>query len=292
MNTAVSALINGEPGDRVSIQDRGFQYGDGLFETLAVSQGKPLLWERHMRRLFAGAARLGITPPGEAVLRAEASRLCQGVERAVLKIVLTRGASGRGYAVHQAMSPTRVISLLSWPDYPESHAINGVNVRVCRTTLSRNSRLAGIKHLNRLEQVLARAEWRDEYAEGLMLDESGLVIEATTSNLFLIHNGVLLTPDLSACGVEGVMRGWVLEQAAMLSLPCRITTVTQDDVFRAEEIFLTNSLFGLWPVKKLDWSTLERESKEYPVGKITQTIQKVVRGCTAYGAEDAKALAR
>ncbi|GMR03918.1 MAG: aminodeoxychorismate lyase [Gammaproteobacteria bacterium] len=276
MNAVVSALINGEPGDRVSIQDRGFQYGDGLFETLAVSQGRPLWWERHMRRLFAGAARLGITPPGEAVLREEAWRLCKDVERAVMKIVLTRGVSGRGYAVHQAMPPTRVISLLPWPDYPESHAMNGVDVRVCRATLSRNSRLAGIKHLNRLEQVLARAEWRDEYAEGLMLDEGGLVIEATMSNLFLVHNGVLLTPDLSACGVEGIMRGLVLEKAELLSLPSRVATMTQDDVFRAEELFLTNSLFGLWPVKKLDWSIPERGSKEYPVGKITQAIQEAV----------------
>ena len=276
MNAAVFALINGEPGDRVSIQDRGFQYGDGLFETLAVSQGRPLWWERHMQRLFAGAARLGITPPGETVLREEAWRLCKDVDRAALKIVLTRGSSGRGYAIHQAMPPTRVISLSPWPDYPESHAMNGVDVRACRTMLSRNPRLAGIKHLNRLEQVLARAEWRDEYTEGLMLDEGGLVIEATMSNLFLVHNGVLLTPDLSACGVEGIMRGLVLEKAEMLSLPSRVVTVTQDDVFRAEELFLTNSLFGLWPVKKLDWSTPERGSKEYPVGKITQAIQEAL----------------
>ncbi len=276
MNAAVSALINGEPGDRVSIQDRGFQYGDGLFETLAVSQGRPLRWERHMQRLFAGAARLGITPPEEAILREEARRLCKDVERAVLKIVLTRGASGRGYAAPQVMSPTRVISLSPWPEYPESHAVNGVDVRVCRTMLSRNPRLAGIKHLNRLEQVLARAEWRDEYAEGLMLDEGGLVIEATMSNLFLVRNGVLLTPELTTCGVEGIMRALVLEKAEALSLPCRVASVTQDDVFYAEELFLTNSLIGLWPVKKLDWNTPERGSKEYPVGKITQAIQEAL----------------
>ncbi|MEK7261447.1 MAG: aminodeoxychorismate lyase, partial [Pseudomonadota bacterium] len=163
----VSVLVNGVAVDTVSARDRGFQYGDGLFETIAVSRGTPLLWERHAQRLLAGAVRLDMPPPETALLRAETDRLCRGVERGVLKIIFTRGISGRGYRPDASASTTRALSLSPWPDYPPSWSGEGVVVRLCQTRLASQPRLAGLKHLNRLEQVLARAEWDDEYAEGL-----------------------------------------------------------------------------------------------------------------------------
>jgi len=121
----MTILINGEPGDRISVHDRGFQYGDGIFETLAVANSEPLLWDRHMQRFFHGAARLGLKAPAGELLRREAGQVCRGAVRGVLKIVLTRGVSGRGYAPGVDATPTRAVSLLSWPDYPAPHRTDG-----------------------------------------------------------------------------------------------------------------------------------------------------------------------
>jgi 4-amino-4-deoxychorismate lyase len=265
----MTSLINGEPGENVSARDRGFQYGDGLFETLAVVHGGPLLWDRHMRRLYHGAARLGIGTPPETLLRHEAEQLCRGADRAVLKIIFTRGISGRGYAPVADATPTRAINLSPWPDYPSEHRTRGVSVQFCRTMIARHGALAGLKHLNRLEQILARLELDKDRAEGLMRDEQGHVIEGTMANVFIVSGGTLLTPDLSHSGVEGVMRGLVLERAGQLSLTCRVTALTPEDILGAEEIFLTNSLIGLWPVRRL-------ESREYPVGGTTKRIQEAI----------------
>ena len=270
MTVASATLINGEPGDRVCAHDRGFQYGDGLFETLAVARGVPLLWERHLRRLLHGAARLGIGVAAEtaAVLRADADRLCQGAERAVLKIILTRGVSGRGYAPSADALPTRVVSLSSWPD--SLARAQGASVKFCDTTVARNRALAGMKHLNRLEQILARRELETNYDEGLMQDETGHVIEGTMSNVFIVSRGELLTPDLSYSGVAGVMRELVLERARALSLACRVTTLMREEILNAEEVFLTNSLTGLWPVTRI-------ESKTYPAGPVTQRLRALIQ---------------
>jgi 4-amino-4-deoxychorismate lyase len=263
-------LINGKPGEEIALHDRGFLYGDGLFETLAVRQGVPLLWDRHVQRLRRGAARLAIDAPSDTLLHAEAQEVCHGVTRGVLKIILTRGVSGRGYAPVTNGIPTRAVSLSPWPDYPSRHRTHGIAAQFCHTIIGRHPALAGIKHLNRLEQVLARAELGQGIAEGLMLDQQGAVIEGTMSNVFTVSRHTLVTPDLAHSGVEGVMRGLVLEQAAALSLPSRIATLTPEDILNAEEVFLTNSLIGLWPVRQI-------ESKEYPTGSITKRLQEAIR---------------
>jgi 4-amino-4-deoxychorismate lyase len=262
-------LVNGVPGESISVHDRGFQYGDGLFETMAVVKGAPLLWGRHMQRLFHGAARLGIDAPPESLLRHEAEQVGRGVERAVLKIVLTRGVSGRGYAPDRQAQPTRTVSLSPWPDYPSGQRTHGIAAQFCRTMISRNPAMAGIKHLNRIEQVLARAELEKDCREGLMCDEFGCVIEGTMTNLFIVSHDSLLTPKLSHSGVEGIMRGVVLERAAELSLETRVMDINKSDVLQADEVFLTNSLIGLWPVRRI-------ETKEYPLGEITQRVQEAI----------------
>ena len=263
-------LINGEPGDSVSVMDRGFQYGDGIFETLAVANSEPLLWDRHMQRFFRGAERLAIPAPDEAVLRREAGQACRGAVRGVLKIILTRGISGRGYAPGIDVTPTRTIGLLPWPDYPAQHRTDGIKVQFCRTLITRHNILAGLKHLNRLEQVLARMELKTGCAEGLMQDETGHIIEGTMTNLFIVSRGTLLTPDLTHSGVEGVMRGLVMERASALSIDCRSVELTREDILGAEEIFLTNSLAGIWPVRQV-------ESQIYAAGRITNKIQETIR---------------
>ncbi|BAV33685.1 4-amino-4-deoxychorismate lyase [Sulfuricaulis limicola] len=266
-------LINGEPGESISVLDRGFQYGDGVFETLAVANGQPLLWDRHMRRFFHGAMRLGIQAPAEGLLRREAEQVCRGASRGVLKIMLTRGVSGRGYAPGPEAAPTRTVGLLPWPDYPATYRTDGVNVQFCHTLITRHNILAGLKHLNRLEQILARMELKDGCAEGLMQDETGHVIEGTMTNLFVVSRGTLLTPDLKSSGVTGVMRGLVLERAPALSIDCRVTGIKRENILDADEVFLTNSLIGVWPVRRID-------SREYPAGTVTRQIQEVMRDAT------------
>lgn len=270
MKPPITVLINGEAQDRVSIQDRGFQFGDGVFETLAVSAGKPLLWERHLQRLLEGCTRLHIDPPAERALRSEAEQLCVHVQRAVLKLVVTRGSSERGYALPNDGTPTRALTLRPWPPYPEKAAQAGVDVCLCRTRISRNPQLAGIKHLNRLEQVLARAEWQKEFAEGFMFDDRDRLIEGTASNVFVVSQGTLLTPDLSESGVAGVMRAVVLEYAQAASLPYKITGITRSQLDAAEEIFLSNSLIGIWPVRRV-------ESRVYEPGEVTRRVQHGTR---------------
>jgi len=263
----VTTLVNGKAGVSLPVADRGLQYGDGLFETLALRNGEPLLWDRHVQRLGEGCRRLGLPVPEAGLLREEVTRIAGTEARAVAKIILTRGTAGRGYRADAAGSATRIVQRLPWPGYPVAAGKEGVAVRWCETQLARQPRLAGMKHLNRLEQVLARAEWQDDYAEGLMRDTDGLVIEGTKTNLFLVRDdGTVVTPDLSQSGVAGVMRAQVLDSAAALGMRCIIQAVTADMVESAQELFLTNSLIGIWPIRRID-------ARHYVVGQISQALQ-------------------
>ncbi len=247
----MNLLVNGEQTDRLPVLDRGIQYGDGLFETIAVREGRPCLWERHLRRLRRGCERLGIAPPDPAGLLAESQAVIQGRQRAVLKIVVTRGAGGRGYRPPQDPQPSRLIYCTPWPGYPEAYWKKGVAVRLCTTALGINPALAQIKHLNRLEQVLARSEWNDPAVfEGVMLDSDGRVIEGTMSNLFLVRKGCLVTPDLKRCGVAGILREVIIECAAALGIPLTIGDVRLEALQEADALFLSNSLIGILPVRR------------------------------------------
>lgn len=267
-------LVNGLPTEHIPVADRGLQYGDGLFETLAVDTGQLLLWDAHLQRLLAGCRRLGLPAPDIEILADESALLCTGQARAVLKIIITRGPAARGYAPPPVATPTRILCRSPWPDYPAAHARHGVAVTWCATPLARNPRMAGIKHLNRLEQVLARDECAPPYAEGLMCDTDGHVIAGTMSNVFAVTGDTLATPDLSQSGVAGVVRAQVLAVARERGLDCRELRLTPAEVEKAEELFLTNSIIGLWPVNRLG-------ARTYPIGNVTQTIQKALAAARA-----------
>jgi 4-amino-4-deoxychorismate lyase len=256
-------LINGEAQTTIQVTNRGLHYGDGVFETIAVRAGIPQLWHRHWRRLSRGCARLGIMGIEEAILQNEAHEVCAGMDRGVLKLLVTRGSGGRGYRPDRNCQATRILATYAWPDYPAAHWQEGVAVRVCATRLGRNTALAGLKHLNRLEQVMARREWDEpDIAEGLMLDDRGRVISGTMSNLFMVKGARLLTPRLDECGVEGVMRGVILDLAHELTIPAEEVTLTLHDLHQAEELFLSNALIGIWPVRRV-------EQQDNVVGPVT-----------------------
>ena len=207
-------LVNGLPGDRVSVTDRGLAYGDGLFETIRVEQGRAGLLEQHLRRLALGASALAL-PVDLAQLRNELEAAAAELQRGLLKLTITRGPAGRGYAIPAQVEPTRILQLSSLPDYPAANAAEGVRLFPCATRLGHQPLLAGIKHLNRLEQVLARSEWQDpSYAEGLLLDIHDRPIECTMSNLFLRLDERWVTPSLTLCGVRGVMRDYLMDRLA------------------------------------------------------------------------------
>jgi len=245
-------LINGQASDTLSASDRGLHYGDGLFETIAVNKQQPLCWREHIARLQSGCKRLGIPCPEDSLLESEAKQLCNPADRGVLKIMVTRGEGGRGYRLPDRIQPNRLLTLYPWPDYPPEYATKGVNIRLCNARLGRNPQLAGIKHLNRLEQVLARSEWDDPaIAEGLVRDTDDNIIEGTMSNVFMLQGNSLMTPVLMHCGVAGVVRHCLLELAAAEGIETTVTTFKYRDLLTADALFLTNSSIGLWPVVKL-----------------------------------------
>lgn len=246
------SLVNGQQCEQISIQDRGFNYGDGIFTTLKVKQGCPLFLSSHLERLSRDSSRLALPSPDVKLLTAEIKDLAQIYSDCVLKIVLTRGVAPRGYFCSDSV-PTRALIVYPEGELPFSKTLVRYAVlRVCKTTLSNNLQLAGVKHLNRLEQVLGRNEWRSgEFDEGVMLDQNGYVIEGTMSNIFCVRSGVLTTPLISQCGILGVMRGQVISIANTLKLPMVESQIRLEDLLWAEELFITNSLVGIWPVKQL-----------------------------------------
>lgn len=265
-------LLNGQPGEALPLTDRAIHYGDGVFETVAVVDGALLCWEEHMHRLHHGCTRLAIPPPAAETLRAETDCLLPPRGQAVLKIIVSRGQGGRGYQSPETVKPTRIMGLYDWPDYPEKLYRNGVTCTLSHVRLGHAPALAGIKHLNRLEQVLARDDVTARgFREGLVLDHDGNVIEGTMSNLFLIRGATLITPDLDNCGVAGIIRHLILDRVLEWGLKPEVRPLSMDDVKSAEELFLCNSILGVCPITGL-------EDRVWPVGAYTRAIMDSLTG--------------
>jgi 4-amino-4-deoxychorismate lyase len=253
--TNPSAILNGVPTPApeasVSVFDRGFQFGDGCFETLAAVNGRVRDRAEHLERLGRGARLLGIPEPDSGQLADELAELCPAEGRAVLKVIYTRGSGGRGLAPPDEAVPTRVVLRLPWPQYPAEHWTQGVRVRLCETRQIPGRSLDGrIKHLNQLNRITARMEWEGgDPAEGLMRDLEGRVLEGTVTNLFVVQGGTLLTPDLGRSGLPGIIRGRVLTLAQEAGWGVAEGEVTPAELGRGDEVFLTNSLIGIWPVR-------------------------------------------
>ncbi|HJR13845.1 MAG TPA: aminodeoxychorismate lyase [Rhodanobacteraceae bacterium] len=242
-------LVDGFAEDRVSALDRGLAYGDGLFETIRVVDGAAPLWDRHIARLRDGCRRLDLPVPGVATLAEELAHVADGMTDAAVKIILTRGRGERGYAPPESIHVTRIVAAFPSALLPSDWYRDGIRVRCCGLRLAFQPRLAGIKHLNRLEQVLARAEWSDAaVVEGLLFDQAGNLVCATAANVFVGVAGELLTPPVDKCGVAGVMRGALLDAFPDVHLQ----TMTKEELMHADEIFLASSVRGVLPVRMLD----------------------------------------
>jgi 4-amino-4-deoxychorismate lyase len=251
-------------------RDRGLAYGDGLFETMAACDGVIRWLDYHLERLAAGCAQLAIPEPANAELRAQIARQTPSRGRAVVKIIVTRGIGARGYRPPEHPVPTIIIGSESWPTPPPEHYASGIEMVTCETRLGENPKLAGLKHLCRLEQVLAQLELRQRGVdEGLLLSTSNHVVSGTSNNVFAVHGACVRTPRIERCGVRGVMRRVVLESCAALGVAAEEADMDPASLRDADEIFVTNALFGVRPVRRLDDVT-------YAAGPVARRVRALL----------------
>jgi 4-amino-4-deoxychorismate lyase len=260
----LECLVDGEIASHITTSSRGLNYADGLFETLGVHAGQPRRWQAHMDRLGIGCDRLGIRMPPQAILLREVQTVSAGLVDAVVKIVLVRGGGARAYKPSQDADTVRIVSAYPFPTDIEEITTRGVRARICDLRLSLQPALGGIKHLCRLEQVLASAEpFAEGVSEGILLDREGHVISAISSNIFLILDGNLLTPRLDRCGVRGVIRAQIL---AAYSNRCEQRRIQVDLLQEADEVFICNSIRGIVPLTAIDDQCFE-------IGPLTRELQ-------------------
>jgi len=252
MTSPLGTWIDGRRAETLPADDRGLHYGDGLFETIGVRAGVARFLDLHLARLASGCERLAIRFDALPELRAEiAAAVNSSPARGVLKIIVTRGsATRRGYAPQGTECARRLLSL--WPDTGVPAINDGVTLGLATLRLADNAALAGIKHLSRLENVMAAAEASAAGTfDALLLDGSAQVISGAMSNLFVVRGGRVITPRVDRCGVAGVMRGVVLRECAVLGMAADVASLTLGDVQTAEEVFITNARLGVVPVQRV-----------------------------------------
>jgi 4-amino-4-deoxychorismate lyase len=270
MNIQYNYVINGGFEHRMSPLDRGLSYGDGVFRTLKVLSGSPVDWVMHYQKLLSDCSAIGIVCPSPELILNDIDLLFKSEETGVVKIIITRGEGERGYAPPAVTSPTRIVLRSELPQYPSEYFNHGVKLFSCNTILSSQPKLAGVKHLNRLENVLARSEWQGpEYVDGVMLDAQGNVIECTSANIFIRIDKTLMTPDLSNSGVAGVTRQRILDIAESLLLTPVIKTLKLTDVLYSDEMVICNSLYGAWQVRDF-------QTKHWQVGDLARNLRRLL----------------
>ena len=272
--------VNGRAAAEVSVLERGLHYGDGLFETIACIGARPRFLDLHLGRITRGCARLGLEFTETAALAEEVRALAADTSRAIVKVLVTRGVGlVRGYALTGREQPTRVTLRYAWPEDDPALAQKGVRVRLAQQRLGENPALAGLKHCNRLEQILARREWTEpEIVDSIMFSSSGALISGTLTNVFLVQGSNLVTPRVDRCGVAGVMRAVVLAAATAAGIKTEERVLDAQDLAHAQELFLTNALTGIRPVREL-------EGAPRTVGPLTRRLQAQLAPLLAAGAD-------
>ncbi|MDX2506696.1 MAG: aminodeoxychorismate lyase [Gammaproteobacteria bacterium] len=296
-------LINGKQQTLIDVADRGLSYGDGLFETIAYVDGALHNWYLHWQRLKFGAQRLVIELPDElhilSQIDTELSSLSepellqnkQNMNR-VIKVIVTRGQGGRGYLFPQPQNCTVIISAHPWPQRAMQDYTQGVHAMVCQTCLAIQPALAGIKHLNRLEQILGRNEFHhSDYQEGIMLAcsddcsenpsrQDPLMVEGTSSNLFFVYKGKLCTPKIHTCGVLGTIREAILLLAPQIGIAAQQGNYPLQQLREATEVFFTNSVYGILPIATitvhddLQWRYTERKITTQLAATINKALKR------------------
>lgn len=243
-------LINGT-FQKISPFDRALQYGDGIFRTFVVENKKPRHWKQHYKKIVEDCRAIKITPPKEKILLSDIKLLFKNNKKAVGKFIISRGVSERGYKFDDTITHNRFLTKTKMPVYPKEYFKFGVNLHVCKQKLY-PSVLSGVKHLNRLENIMARQEWKgDDYADGILLNQDGHVIECISSNIFMRIGKVIYTPKINNVGIKGVTREMIFKIAAKLGFKIKEIIFNMEKLLKADEVFITNSLFGAIQVRKI-----------------------------------------
>jgi len=267
-------LVNGLHQDFLPISDRAIQYGDGAFETVLLKERRLVYWDRHLDRLSRACKRLEI-PFNEALIEQDVSTLiAQSPGNGIIKVIVTRGSGGRGYLPPESCLPTRIVTKHLLPEEYATMALEGICAMLVTHTLSENPATAGLKHLNRLDQVLASLELTKDCQEGLVCTSQGLLVEGIKSNVFLVKSGQLVTPLLNLSGVAGIQRDVILAMCHEQQLPLQVRDVPFAEVHAADEIFLCNSVFGIWPVTEVRYPAGRRRLE---TGSVTRALQELIR---------------
>jgi 4-amino-4-deoxychorismate lyase len=259
-------LINGKQQSTLSVFNRLTQFGDGLFETCIAENTSLLFWSEHFARLEKGRVQLKINPVSEkAWLEDIATALAiANIANALVKIILSRGESMRGYGFEENIEPTRLVIISAMPEIPSKYALS-----ICYSGYANNQLLSNIKHCNRLEQILARSELRGD--ECIMLDDNDCIISVTQGNIFAVKHSVLLTPNLDKCGIAGTRRAMVLKIADELDLQVRVDALTLQELLECDEVFITNSVIGIKPVASIGEKIFTQQTVTQ---KLIQTLKE------------------
>jgi 4-amino-4-deoxychorismate lyase len=246
------SFVNGVVCDCIGVRDRGLAYGDGLFETIAVIKNKLHNWDRHYQRLKLGAQKLSMDCPQEQHYLDIFEQVKQqnlSADTLIFKIILTRGAGGHGYLAPKQAQTNSVVVIHKRAQIPQSYYQKGIDIRLMDIKLSEQSELAGIKHLNRLEQVIARNRLENCYQEAVLCNQHEQIIEGISSNIFFIdNNNRLCTPKISNCGVAGTLRDKIIKHCRSINLDISVSHFNISELTQSRGIFFSNSIIGIWPV--------------------------------------------
>jgi len=255
-----------DPAAQLPLDERALHYGDGLFETMLLSQGGIRFWDEHYQRLHTGAQSLAINCPDKDWLQHHLQPYINLGQQLIVKILLTRGSGGRGLQL-----PESCLSNLYLLHYPFDTSLINQTVKAFYSSilLPLNSQLAGIKHLNRLNYVLATDDLNKhpEYDDALLINESGQVIESIVHNLFFVRRTEVYTPDLDQSGVRGIMRQHIIKLLKRRGKTVKIGNYSRQDIESADECFLCNSVQGIRPLIKVG-------QRDYPIGPVTRLLQQ------------------
>lgn len=267
-------LINGESCAQIAVNDRGLQYGDGVWETLRIKNYQAVLLAQHLKRLSFGLKRLAIETLDVTALQLEIKHLQSLQKEAILKIIITRGAGGRGYnPIGINTTASRILSLHPVPQFPNHYLSAGIQLTLCTTRLAHNPHLAGFKHLNSLPYVLARGEFSEPYQEGLLCDYQNNIIEGTMSNVYFIKNNRVFSPSLKQCGIRGIMQAALIHSLSTQAIPFAWQkTVSVQQIQQADAVFISNSVIGVWGIH-----TFNIDFNYDPAHPIIKQLQQAVK---------------
>ncbi|MBD1557952.1 aminodeoxychorismate lyase [Vibrio sp. S9_S30] len=263
-------LVNGRPQELLSVFDRSFQYGDGCFSTLLTCKKQIQAWNYHKERLASCLTILRIPAPNWEEVYAWCNKVALDEEKAGLKIHISRGTGGRGYGIAGASAPTVTISAFDYPRHYNDWITQGVSLGICETRLGHQPMLAGLKHNNRLEQVLVKAEIEQNgWSDAIVCDFEGNVVETSVANLFWVDPEFrLCTPKLNFSGVAGIMRQQVIEEAIAKKMTLIERAFSMEELLNAKEVFMTNALLQVCPITRIDKS-------HFKIGSLTKTFQEI-----------------